>query len=123
MARRSGLTLEVPGGKTILEVLTAAGVDVPSSCCAGVCATCLTDVISGVPDHRDMVLTADEKASNQRIAVCCSRSLSQTIVLDVWRFAPFVMIAVRSDAGDDLVPGSKATAVANAIEAATHDLS
>lgn len=59
----------------------------PSSCCAGVCATCLTDVVSGVvsgvPNHRDMVLTAAEKASNQRIAVCCSRSLSRTIVLDI----------------------------------------
>lgn len=83
VAGRSGLTLEVPGGKTIMDVLAAAGVEVPSSCCAGVCATCLTDVISGVPDHRDMVLTAEEKASNQRIAVCCSRSLSRTLVLDV----------------------------------------
>ena len=82
-ARRSGLTLEVPGGKTILDVLTAAGVEVPSSCCAGVCATCLTDVIAGVPDHRDMVLTDDEKASNDRIAVCCSRALSRTLVLDI----------------------------------------
>ena len=83
VAHRSGLTLEVTGGRTILEVLTEAGVHAPSSCCAGVCATCLTGVISGVPDHRDMVMTTEEKAANRRIAVCCSRSLSQILVLDV----------------------------------------
>ncbi len=83
VAHRSGITLDVPGGKTILEVLAEAGIDAPSSCCAGVCATCLTGVISGIPDHRDMVMTVGEKAANRRIAVCCSRSYSHTLVLDI----------------------------------------
>lgn len=83
VAQRSGLTLEVAAGTTILDVLAAAGIEAPSSCCAGVCATCLTDVICGVPDHRDLVLTAHEKTANRRIAICCSRSLSRTLVLDI----------------------------------------
>ena len=83
IAQRSGVTLTVAADRTILETLEAAGIEAASSCCAGVCATCLTEVICGVPDHRDMVLTVDEKAGNQRIAICCSRSRSRTLVLDI----------------------------------------
>ncbi len=83
VAHRSGLTLHVPPDRTMLDVLTEAGVEVASSCCAGVCSTCLTDVLCGVPDHRDIVLTPDERSGNERVAVCCSRSLSDTIVLDI----------------------------------------
>lgn len=83
VAQRSGVSLTVAADTTILDALAAAGIEAPSSCCAGVCATCLTDVICGVPDHRDMVLTSDEKAANQRIAICCSRSRSRTLVLDI----------------------------------------
>lgn len=83
VAHRSGKTFAIPGGKTVLEVLLEAGMDVESSCCTGVCGTCVTEVVSGTPEHRDMVLTEDEKASNQRMAICCSRSLTRTIVLDL----------------------------------------
>ena len=83
VAQRSGVSLTVAADRTILETLEAAGIQTASSCCAGVCATCLTDVICGVPDHRDMVLTVEEKAANQRIAICCSRSRSRTLVLDI----------------------------------------
>jgi ferredoxin len=54
-----------------------------TNCRNGVCGSCLTRVIEGRPDHRDMVLTAVEKAENNRIAVCCSRSKSRVIVLDI----------------------------------------
>ena len=83
VAHRSGLKIPVPAHRTILDALTEAGIDVPSSCSAGVCGTCLTDVVCGLPDHRDMVQTADEKSSNRRVAVCCSRSLGETLVLDI----------------------------------------
>lgn len=83
VAQRSGITLTVSAKRTILETLEAAGIQAPSSCCAGVCATCLTEILCGVADHRDMVLTSDEKAANQRIAICCSRSRSRTLVLDI----------------------------------------
>lgn len=83
VANRSGKELFVPSDKSILEVLTEAGIPVASSCHAGVCGSCITDVVEGVPDHRDHVLTTDEKDGNRKITVCCSRSLSEVLVLDI----------------------------------------
>ncbi|MDB5715002.1 MAG: ferredoxin [Sphingomonadales bacterium] len=83
IAARSGRTFHIPCEKTILEVLNEAGIDIPSSCHSGVCATCMTSVIDGVPDHRDMVLSDEEKAANRQIAVCCSRSKTRQLVLDI----------------------------------------
>jgi cytochrome P450/ferredoxin-NADP reductase len=83
VAVRSGRTFHVPRDKTILEVLTVAGINIPSSCHSGVCSTCITRVIDGVPDHRDIVLSEEEKNSNNLITVCCSRSKTQTLFLDI----------------------------------------
>ncbi|MGI4860940.1 MAG: cytochrome P450/oxidoreductase [Janthinobacterium lividum] len=83
VAARSGMTLHVPCDKTILEVLTDAGINVPSSCHSGVCSTCMTGVIDGIPEHRDMVLSAEERNENRLITVCCSRSKTRQLVLDI----------------------------------------
>lgn len=80
---RSGLRLQVQPGQTIVEALAGAGVEVLSQCTQGYCGTCETRVLSGVPDHRDVVLTRAEKASNTTMMVCCSRSLSEKLVLDL----------------------------------------
>jgi vanillate monooxygenase ferredoxin subunit len=48
-----------------------------------VCGTCLVNVVEGMPDHRDSVQTETEKASNQRITICCSRSKTRRLVLDL----------------------------------------
>jgi len=82
-ARRSGREFTVGPDETILDVLSRAGIPVETSCQSGVCGSCLTGVIEGTPDHRDMVQTDAEKASNMRIAVCCSRSKSRVLVLDI----------------------------------------
>jgi len=79
---KSGITLQVPEGKTILDALLEAGVDVPYSCMQGVCATCETRVLGGIPDHRDLVLSKEEQAANAVMMVCCSRSKTPTLVLD-----------------------------------------
>lgn len=83
VAGRSGRTFDVPPGRSILEVLEAADIPVPSSCRSGVCATCLVPVLDGIPEHRDMVQTEAEKESNGQVAVCCSRSRTPVLVLDV----------------------------------------
>jgi vanillate O-demethylase ferredoxin subunit len=80
---RSGRRLTVPADKTVLEVLTEAGVEVPASCEAGVCGTCMTRVIDGTPDHRDVYLTDAEHARNDCFTPCCSRSRSPRLVLDL----------------------------------------
>jgi phthalate 4,5-dioxygenase reductase subunit len=77
---RTGGTVEVPAGVTILEALRAKGLDVPSSCESGTCGTCRTRLISGEADHRDLVLSEGEHAGN--IMVCVSRARSGEIVID-----------------------------------------
>jgi ferredoxin-NADP reductase len=81
-ARRSGKTVTVPADKSIADALADVGIDLPLSCEQGVCGTCLTDVIEGVPDHRDMYQTDQEKVSNRQITPCCSRAKSAKLVLD-----------------------------------------
>jgi vanillate O-demethylase ferredoxin subunit len=80
---RSGKRCLVPPDKTVLEVLLASGLDVPSSCEAGVCGTCLTRVIEGTPDHRDTFLTDDERRANDQFTPCCSRARTPVLVLDL----------------------------------------
>ncbi|MEU6841556.1 PDR/VanB family oxidoreductase [Streptomyces sp. NPDC046716] len=71
---RSGRTLTVPAGRSILTTLRDAGVDVLYSCAEGTCGTCETDVLAGEVDHRDGVLTAQERAGNETLMVCVSRA-------------------------------------------------
>lgn len=81
--RRSGRVLKVPEGARVVDVLWAAGVAVPVSCEQGVCGTCLTRVVSGVPDHRDSFLTDEERRANGQFTPCCSRSVTPRLVLDL----------------------------------------
>jgi ferredoxin-NADP reductase len=83
VAARSNLTFEVQPGERISQKLLEHGIEVSMSCQSGVCGTCITRVIEGMPDHRDFVQTETEKASNRTITVCCSRSKTRRLVLDV----------------------------------------
>lgn len=80
---RSGRVIAVPSGMTALKALADAGVELAASCEQGVCGTCVTGVLEGVPDHRDQVLSASERAANDRFLPCCSRAKSQRLVLDL----------------------------------------
>lgn len=80
---RSGRTLTVPPGKSILHVLQEAGVSVLSSCEQGVCGTCEVKVLAGVPDHRDAVLSSSERKEGKTMMICCSGSLTDRLVLDL----------------------------------------
>lgn len=83
VARRSGRTVQVAPDQTIAAALIAAGIDVPLSCEEGVCGTCLTGVLEGAPDHRDVYLSNAERASNSVMMVCCSRAQTAKLVLDL----------------------------------------
>lgn len=80
---RSGVIVGVPADVTILEALEKAGVNVLSSCTEGICGTCVTTVLEGRPDHRDSVLTDEEREASDCITVCVSRALGERLVLDV----------------------------------------
>jgi ferredoxin len=80
---QAGLTLMVPPGRSILDVIEAAGVPVLSSCTEGTCGTCETGVLAGVPEHRDSVLSPAEQAAADTMMICVSRSLTPRLVLDI----------------------------------------
>jgi tetrachlorobenzoquinone reductase len=80
---RSGVEFDIPEHKSILEVLEENGIDHPFSCREGLCGTCLTNVLSGEPDHRDYVLSDEERASGKLMTICCSRSKSPLLTLDL----------------------------------------
>jgi vanillate O-demethylase ferredoxin subunit len=80
---RSNRVVKVEPGKTILNALLDAGIMVNYSCSEGVCGTCETRVIEGMPDHRDLFLGKEEHAANRTIMICCSGSKSSTLVLDL----------------------------------------
>ena len=80
---RTGISLAVPADSSIIEVLEEAGIQVPFSCEEGICGTCRTTVLGGAPDHRDSVLTAEERLAGHTMTVCVSRSCSPRLVLDL----------------------------------------
>ncbi|VTU26033.1 PDR/VanB family oxidoreductase [Variovorax sp. PBL-E5] len=76
-------SIPVAPGRTILEALREAGVEVQASCEQGICGTCETRVLGGLPDHRDSLLSAEERKSNRVMMICCSGSLGGELVLDL----------------------------------------
>jgi len=80
---KSEKVLYVPEGKSILKTLLEAGIHVPHACQEGTCGSCETGVVSGIPDHRDSVLSAEEQASNETMMVCCSGCKGEELVLDL----------------------------------------
>lgn len=81
--KRSGRCIQVSPDKSLLDTLREAGVEVDHSCCEGVCGSCETPVLAGVPEHRDAVLSPGERASNKVMMVCVSGSKSETLTLDL----------------------------------------
>nr|WP_315426055.1 PDR/VanB family oxidoreductase [uncultured Albidiferax sp.] len=79
----SGRVVRIAADQTVAKALALAGVEIPMSCEQGVCGTCLTRVLGGEPDHKDMYLTPEEQAANDQFTPCCSRSKSALLVLDL----------------------------------------
>ncbi len=80
---RSNRRVTVSADQTIAEALLAANISVSLSCEQGMCGACITPMLSGDADHRDCVLSDEEKARNTQIALCCSRSKGGELVLDL----------------------------------------
>lgn len=80
---RSGVTVSVTDGTSIFTAVEEAGVDVIGSCMEGICGTCEAEVLNGVPDHRDSVLSRTERERGDAVMTCVSRSLSTKLVLDL----------------------------------------
>ncbi len=83
VASLSGRRFVVPAEASIAQILKGNGINVEVSCEQGVCGTCLTRVLEGIPDHRDLYQTDREKAANTYITLCCSRSKTPELVLEI----------------------------------------
>lgn len=79
----SGATYEVPADRSVVQALQAHGVEILVSCEQGVCGTCITRVLEGECDHRDLYFTDEEKAKHDQFTPCCSRAKSPVLVLDL----------------------------------------
>jgi ferredoxin len=80
---RTGITLDVPPGRSIADVLEAHGVFVPTSCREGVCGSCETRVLSDEIEHRDSLLSQEEQRRGETMMVCVSRACGGELTLDV----------------------------------------
>jgi ferredoxin-NADP reductase len=83
VCQRSGVTVEVSSDQSVLEALEDARINVMGSCREGICGSCEAEILDGVPDHRDSVLSDEEKAANDVMMTCVSRSLTPRLVLDL----------------------------------------
>ena len=80
---QSGHTLRLQPDANILDVVLALGVDVENDCRDGICGSCITPVLSGTVDHRDLVLTKREKAAGDQMLICCSKPTCDRLELDL----------------------------------------
>ncbi len=80
---QSGTTIFVEPNETVVQALARCGIDIPVACQQGLCGTCMTRILAGVPDHRDQLLTPTERALNEYFLPCCSKALSPEMVLDL----------------------------------------
>lgn len=78
-----GQVFTIPVGVSIVDVLEEADVDVLYDCKRGDCGICQCDVLDGVPDHRDVVLTDSEQAAGEVMQICVSRAKSPRLKLDI----------------------------------------
>ena len=79
----SGKEFEVKEDEFLIDVLNRNKCGVPCSCTQGICGSCITPVLSGEPEHRDAVLTDEERQSGKKICVCVSRAKGDLLVLDI----------------------------------------
>lgn len=80
---RSGREIEVSAGQSIVQALAERGIEVETYCQQGLCGTCMTKILEGIPDHRDGILPDDAKQAGNVMMICVSRSLTPLLVLDL----------------------------------------
>jgi ferredoxin-NADP reductase len=79
----SGHTLRLKPDANILDVVLALGIEIENDCRDGICGSCVTRVVSGSVEHRDLVLTKKEQAAMDQMMICCSRPTSERLELSL----------------------------------------
>jgi len=81
--KSTGAVIPIPADKSVLQALEEAGIYIPVACEEGVCGTCLTRILEGEPEHRDVFMSEAEHALNNQFTPCCSRARSSRLLLDL----------------------------------------
>lgn len=81
--KSTGQVVTVAPNQSIIDALEEAGIEIVYDCRRGDCGICQTAVLDGIPEHRDVVLTDEEKASNSVMQICVSRAKTPRLVLDL----------------------------------------
>lgn len=79
--RRSGRTVTVAADRTVLEAVREEVPGLMYSCRQGFCGTCRQSVLEGEVDHRDELLTDEERDGS--MLICVSRCTGKRLVLDL----------------------------------------
>ena len=80
---KSGKSIVVKKDETIVDALHLNNIKVPYSCLQGTCGTCITQVIKGKIDHRDAVLSEEDKLEGKKMCICVSRAKGDILVVDI----------------------------------------
>lgn len=80
---REGKVIHVPANQSILDAVLAAGITAEFGCCAGQCGTCAVTVVEGEVDHRDTVLSEEQRTVERRACICVSRAMGPRLVIDL----------------------------------------
>jgi vanillate O-demethylase ferredoxin subunit len=79
--KSSGQRIEIPPDQSVADALNDAGIAIPTSCLSGLCGTCKIPYLSGEVDHRDVILSDEERAHH--FTACVSRPKSGVVLLDI----------------------------------------
>lgn len=80
--KQSNRVLKVPADRTLLDIVRDAKPSILVSCEEGVCGSCKTKVLAGIPDHRDTILSKADREKNETMMLCVGRSKTPLLVLD-----------------------------------------
>jgi ferredoxin-NADP reductase len=77
----TGQVIHLAPDRSLADALGEAGVAVPTSCCAGLCATCKVRYLGGEVEHNDFILSDEER--QEYLTTCVSKPTSKMLVLDL----------------------------------------